>query len=268
MYSENFVKQQINEDDVIILTGGGLIGTIWMNEQNMIKSVLKNFPSNKIIIMPQTYYFSDSHEGKKELEKFKSLVCSNKNIYLCARDKFSYEFCKTNFNAKKVYFLPDVVLTLKHRTNFNRDGILFIIRDDKEKLIQGNDILQQTKLDEEVISYTSTVLPKRIYLSEREALLKNKLDEISRYGLVITDRLHGMIFSAITGTPCIALNNSSGKVKGVYEHIKSLQYIRFCEDIADIDKIIREIKVLKNENDYLMAETFKQQIENVLDKLI
>ena len=41
----------------------------------------------------------------------------------------------------------------------------------------------------------------------REQLLKQKIEEFQSAELVITDRLHGMIFSVITGTPCIAFDN-------------------------------------------------------------
>ena len=34
---------------------------------------------------------------------------------------------------------------------------------------------------------------------------------------MITDRLHGMIFAYITNTPCIAIDNSNGKVKNFYK---------------------------------------------------
>ena len=56
-----------------------------------------------------------------------------------------------------------------------------------------------------------------------------KLDEFRKSKLVVTDRLHGMLFAAITGTPCIALGNSSGKVKGVYDWLTHLDYIQYVD---------------------------------------
>ena len=34
--------------------------------------------------------------------------------------------------------------------------------------------------------------------------------------IVITDRLHGLIFSKITSTPCIAIDNSNNKIRETY----------------------------------------------------
>ena len=51
----------------------------------------------------------------------------------------------------------------------------------------------------------------------REKLVINKLKEFAECEIVVTDRLHGMIFSYITSTPCIALGNSTGKSLYSYE---------------------------------------------------
>ena len=64
---------------------------------------------------------------------------------------------------------------------------------------------------------------------EREQSVREKLEEFSQAELVITDRLHGMIFSAITSTPCIAMDNLSRKVSGGYEWLKYLEYIQMVE---------------------------------------
>ncbi len=56
-----------------------------------------------------------------------------------------------------------------------------------------------------------------------------KWNEFSSVQLVVTDRLHGMVFSAITGTPCIALDNISHKVYGAYQWLSYLPYLRFLQ---------------------------------------
>ena len=39
-----------------------------------------------------------------------------------------------------------------------------------------------------------------------------------------------MLFAAVTGTPCIALDNVSKKVSGAYEWIQYLDYIQFKDE--------------------------------------
>lgn len=63
--------------------------------------------------------------------------------------------------------------------------------------------------------------------------------------LVITDRLHAMIFAAITETPCIAMDNKSKKVKGVYEWIRDLPYVQYADDISTACELIQDMLHLK-----------------------
>ena len=68
-----------------------------------------------------------------------------------------------------------------------------------------------------------------------------KLREISSARLVVTNRLHMMIFAAITATPCIAIDNLTHKVLGVYQWIKPLPYIKLIENINDFQSILDEL---------------------------
>ena len=62
-----------------------------------------------------------------------------------------------------------------------------------------------------------------------------------------------MIFAAITGTPCIALSNY--KIKGTYQWILDLEYIKFTDDIGKISELMDDLKKVKNikyDNKFLM----------------
>ena len=73
------------------------------------------------------------------------------------------------------------------------------------------------------------MIEQNISPRRREFFLNKKLDEFAKAEIVITDRLHGMIFATITGTPCIAFDNLSNKVSGVYEWIMDQSYVK-CID--------------------------------------
>ena len=53
-----------------------------------------------------------------------------------------------------------------------------------------------------------------------------------------------MIFAAITGTPCIELSNY--KIKGTYQWIRDLEYIKFTDDIGKISELMDDLKKVKN----------------------
>lgn len=274
-YFKNFsrlVIPHVHRKDIIVITGGGFLGTLWLNEEKLIRSIIKKIPNNKIIIMPQTMFYENSEIGKKELQKAKKIYEKHYNLSIILRDKRSYEFCKTNFKSSvKPYFCPDVVTYLNYSENpKERNGILFCLREDREKSISDDKIqsiiqlIQQKNLS---ISYTTTVISEDISLLERHKVFEDKLNEFKKSKIVITDRLHGMLFAAITGTPCIAFDNLSGKVKGVYEWINYLEYIHIVSNInANISKDIDNLLGMENmkyDNKRLM-----NIFDNIINKLI
>jgi pyruvyl transferase EpsI len=73
-----------------------------------------------------------------------------------------------------------------------------------------------------------------IPVADRLRELTAKFELFASSELVVTDRLHGMVFCAITGTPCVVLDSKSPKVRGCYEWIRELPYIRFVEDASQV----------------------------------
>lgn len=235
------LKSIIN-NNIICISGGGSLGTLWMEAENDIREIIEVFNNNVVFILPQTIYYEDSEWGKGELGKSKLIYGMNKELTLCAREKASFEFMKKEYVNNSVFLIPDMVLYLKKDHYYKeRNGILLCIRKDKESIINDKtkyELYEIAKEHSDKVEFTDTVLPVRIRNKAREKYLNEKFNEFGEAELVITDRLHGMIFAAITGTPCIALNNCSNKVKGVYEWIKHLNYIHYMDETDDIREYI------------------------------
>ena len=51
----------------------------------------------------------------------------------------------------------------------------------------------------------------------RGLVVRKELMRFARRQVVVTDRLHGMIFSAVTGTPCVVLSSYNHKIQEYYE---------------------------------------------------
>jgi len=98
----------------------------------------------------------------------------------------------------------------------------------------------------------------------RTAALEEKFDEFRAVKLVVTDRLHGMIFCAITGTPCVVVNSKSHKVEGCYDWIKNLEYIKFCSDVNDFDDILDSMNYTEYDYDNSHLLSDYQQLEKDL----
>lgn len=217
----------INKRDIICITGGGYLGDLWMHEEEFVEQVLKKFPKNKVVIFPQTIYFRD----ESNVEKSKIAYQNHQGeLIFFARDMNSFAFLQSqNFRITKLEYVPDMVLNYEYHTQQMRgDKVLLCFRDDVEQEV-SQEIKDGIKewISNNQLSYfeTSTNIQGRVDTSNREQLVKEKLDEFASAKFVITDRLHAMIFAAITGTPCLAIDNVSKKVSGVYEWIKDLKYI-------------------------------------------
>ena len=100
---------------------------------------------------------------------------------------------------------------------------------------------------------------------KRDEILDTFMGEISKRELVITDRLHGMIFCAITGTPCIVFSNYNHKVKGSVEWFKHLDYIKYLDEVSETEDVIKEIMKVKNtkyDNKNILKE-----LDQIVDKI-
>lgn len=241
-----FIKRYIKDSEIIFLHGGGNFGNQYLFDENIRRDFVESFPNNKLILFPQTIYFTDDGEGKKELEKSKNIYNKHKDLTLVAREKVSYDLMKKHFPNNKVLLTPDIVLYLNEsKEGIKRSGALFCMRSDVESKFSSNekdDILGTLKKEYKDVTVTDTVIGRNINKEERSSVLKSKFDEFRRAEIVITDRIHGMIFAAITGTPCIALSNYNQKVKGTYQWIKDLDYIKFAESQKEISKYLKELK--------------------------
>ena len=61
-YCYKFLKRKISKDTVILITGGGNIGSEWLKEERFIRQVVEDFKENKIIIFPQTIFYKETEQ--------------------------------------------------------------------------------------------------------------------------------------------------------------------------------------------------------------
>lgn len=234
------LKNKITEQDVLIFHGGGNIENLWPKSEYIRRDAFSIWKNQKKVIMPQSIFFSNDMEGERELLETKKAY-SVPNLLLCCRDKISYQLAGKQFPCESIY-VPDTVLFHKpqEEKTISRNGVILCLRTDKEKKLTKQD---ENKIAEILgkkygkIVELDTVGDKKTKKTRQEGLRKF-FDQICRAEIVVTDRLHGMIFCALTGTPCIALDNSYQKVFGGYQWLESLEYIQYIKDINDIEKWI------------------------------
>jgi pyruvyl transferase EpsI len=94
-------------------------------------------------------------------------------------------------------------------------------------------------LDKKKLAYDEiTMYETSVNMENRARHVRDKLQEFASGRLVITDRLHGMLFAVITSTPCIAIDNCSHKVSGTYGWLKSIPFVQLVTDISEIENAV------------------------------
>lgn len=237
----------------ILINGGGNLGTLWFDVEQLMRDIVKANPKSPIFILPNTIFYEDSDYGRKELENSKKLYNSHKRLTFYAREKVSLAVMKNAYNNVKL--VPDMVLRRDECVaDTNRSGCLICLRNDLEKTVSSEESAviseQLRQLFGDRVAVTDTHAKQNVPIEQREAALEKKFDEFRGAELVVTDRLHGMIFCAISGTPCIVINSKSPKVKGCYEWIKHLDYIRFVDDVSQITSEYQKIPAALHQYDH------------------
>lgn len=217
-------KISLQQSDSIFVVGGGWLGNLY-EDQLVVEDILKKYFRNNITILPQTIAFFEDAQFSS-LEKFNKFVEKCESLIVCLRDKKSYDFVCRNvhINLENVYLLPDMALLhlVNVKTHTKKyDTVMLSMRDDVEKndTIPNIEQLVSSFPEKDVnFKYVSTVLNKKyIPFNKRMIYIENIIDTYRKSDLVITDRLHSMIFALSAGTKCLAFDNKTKKVLGVYK---------------------------------------------------
>lgn len=252
------VSKYVNPNTTILCHGGGNFGDLYPSIQKMREQIVQAFPHNRIILLPQTAYFSNNEMMLNSAKLFSA----HQDLHLFARDIKTFELMQQYF-SKQVYLSPDMahqlygILPQKELTQ-KTDNTLYFLRKDIEKShieaeIQASltdltnvkdweDILLPSDIKYELWCSRISKLANKFNL----AWLKNKINDLwyqhslevikrcqdifLSYDQVITSRLHGHIFSCLLGLPNQVCDNSYGKNSSYYNlWTKNIDYTKLYE---------------------------------------
>lgn len=259
------IKRIATPDDIITITGGGNMGDMYGDIELLRLMVIRMFPKNKVVVFPQTIDYSGENTYLWRLAM--RTYSSHRNLTMLAREEVSYNRMRELFPKANIKLTPDVVMTLDERRDVERKGVVFCLRNDKEKAAQSQKAeglrKEAEKIGLPVMDYDTHIDKDHIPLDVRKEELDKIWNIFSSSQLVVTDRLHGMIFAYITGTPAIVFPNSNFKVEKCYEWIKNCEYVLFSKD-----EVIDLRTTLNVKSDCALFEQkhalFEQKIKEVL----
>lgn len=228
-----FDHKWVLPDDVLVFHGGGNFGDIYGSIHELREQLIAAFPRNRIVLMPQTVFFSSAEARAKSAAS----ISRHPDLHLFVRDtvseKLAHEF------TDKVYLVPDMA---HHLYPIRYSG----------GAAQGNVRIQRVDPEKPKTPASLQALPMRtttdwvdVIGEERKLMtLFAKLEwRFKRYGwdgaltrlalwfwvpvsrrfvgkavrlfadheTIVTDRLHGHILSCLMDKRNIVIDNSYGK---------------------------------------------------------
>lgn len=245
----------IKSRDLVCISSGCNLTDMDSPASYIRRDMIKKYRKNRKVVFPQTIDYKFWSEGiLQEHQKDQDFINKCKNLTLCVREQSSYELAKQYFKCN-VILMPDVVLYSNYinRYNIEREGAMLLLHSEREEALSQQDKLEIKGIVGRYASkirLNNTILNSDISVFDRKEVVDSFIKKIAEAKFVVTDQLYGMLFCAITQTPCIALSKYNEKVEEVYEWISNLEYIKIIMDISELDKAVEKIsKIEKIEYD-------------------
>ena len=247
------LKQKITPNTTILLHGGGNFGDLYPQHQNLRETIIRTFPNNRVIVLPQTLFY----KSQETLEKSAALFMRHQDCHLLARDERTANAFKQF--SPNVYLSPDMAHelygTLPTKNTQTGQSLYFLRKDIEASDIEKNitaqlpsgshikdwdDILSGQDDFVLAVSWRLAKFAKRHNISWLKDLVhqywKNYTLRIVQrvaknflsYDNITTTRLHGHIFSCLLEIPNVVCDNSYGKNTG-YANLwtKELDFVEF-----------------------------------------
>ncbi|MDE6541984.1 MAG: polysaccharide pyruvyl transferase family protein [Muribaculaceae bacterium] len=240
---------ELDGDVTILLHGGGNFGTLYPTAGAFRRKVLGRYPHHRVVMMPQSVYYSDDEAGRRELAADVEAFSAHSDAVMCARDRVSYDFMRRHFPANRVLLVPDMAFCIDFSRlepycgRASRPGALYIRRLDEEitgagreaaagygdvrdwddrfhpgfwigkKLLWLNVRLSYTRFSGSLAAKAAGCLLRAHYnCLMRGVAMRRGCRMIAPYDRVVSTRLHGMILAGMLGKPVEYVDNLTGKL--------------------------------------------------------
>ena len=265
---QNFTDKPFN----LVYGGGGLFTKYYSQYYQDILELFRNKNLQKAVIMPASFY--ECRDVLAALDERFTVFC---------REKQSYEYCILNNRQAKFILADDMVVGLNidfYRTKlFDKNSLKnFVSKDRKDNFKKVTDVIlpfyfdvkkqlknmkkvSKTNIgyflrtdDEKCLSSEKSVIKSLIDLSlcansfcadKAMDIMLSKLffNVLDSYDVIVSDRLHIGICSALLGKDVYLLDNSYKKVSSVYE--KSLKMNKKIHLYQNVDLLLEDLSKVK-----------------------
>ena len=215
----------IKNADVVAFLGGGSFGGLSPESDELRLWVAANMKIGSLLIQcPQSVVFT-STERQNDITQ---ALLKPKNFRFAARDIASQELLKSAGLESKLVPDSSHFLNLQSVSNVTRGKIVYLVREDGESTGHHIDTID-SKWNQDSFSLKisrgvrllgrySERLATRVnptvdeWKSIAQARLNRALAQIGDAEIVVTNRLHGMLLSRMSGKPVVYFDNTNRKL--------------------------------------------------------
>ena len=250
-------------DGPVLINGGGNFGDLYGGQQGLRERLLAELRGIPIVQLPQSIHF----EQAENLERVRRLVAAHGKVTLLVREHRSEKLARDHFDAD-VRLVPDMALALGPLPRLGTPEVdvtwLHWNAGDREYVEHGG---PPEGVSTRVVNWVGPLedepkwSPRQRFARKANTVLRARaqrdpdfaarawrplgatfvplskawvwrgLHVLGSGRVLVTDKLHGHLLALLAGIPHVALDNSYGKVSGVYQaytHGSSL--VRWAED--------------------------------------
>lgn len=257
----------VTPEDVVFLHSGGNLGDRGKWSEGMRREIIRNFPRNQIVSLPQTIFFSDTPDGQKEQAISCSIYNRHPNLTVIGRDPRSGELAAELFPEATTFCMPDFVLSLPPRqstTQHDSPQILLCLRLDVESALTPE---QRQEIGDRLpyqCTYYDTTLEKDIDFDHRKATLDSTLAKFLAADVVVTDRYHGLIFTVLCQKPCVVLRTVDHKLTSAIHWFESLPHVMFAQDLTEVPQLVEQCLQIVPEQRINWSEQYFDKIPKLV----
>lgn len=267
------IKKQIKPNDIVTIVGGGNMGVMYPDIEELRQLVIRSFPNNRIVCFPQTLDWDESVKSDHAIQRIVKIYSKHPDIHIFTRESITHTKLNELFSSYSnvnIGLVPDIVMsataqTLGAQESLEPAGILRCLRNDKESALSS---AQYAALDGalagtgfEITKTDTHAGGSQLDEAHCAKLLADKLTQFRSAKLVVTDRLHGMILCLLAGTPCLVLPNSNHKIRQTWldwlQHHTRLIFVepaQFDEIPNFINQLLSEPRGALNESPVDMSK--------------
>ncbi len=230
--------REIDKSDIFVFHGGGNLGDLYPEHLDAMVRVMRQFPSNPVVQMPQTVFFADDKQREARCRMLKT----HENLTIFVRDSRS-ERALREFGVPRVHLMPDMAHQLYGQLRAIPEkpvnAELYFFRRDPEgasipaeiarhagEAVDWDDCMRRS--DRLACAFLSRFVLRTKQLGRavdvqkpwfrvRDNLVESGVELLSKPRVIYTNRLHAMLLGLLLEREVRWFDNSYGKLSNYVE---------------------------------------------------